>query len=82
MHVPLPEFAYMYNETKTGGNKITITGCSYSNAEPFNAFKNSEKIEAIFSGHDHQNDYWGEYKGIKLFYGRKSSSAFYSDPDI
>ena len=37
-------------------------------------------IEATFCGHDHNNDYWGEHYGIKLFFGRKTGHGGYGPP--
>lgn len=37
-------------------------------------------MEAVFCGHDHDNDFWGDYNGIKLFYGRKTGYGGYGPP--
>ena len=37
-------------------------------------------MEAVFCGHDHNNDFWGDYNGIKLFYGRKTGYGGYGPP--
>lgn len=37
-------------------------------------------IKGIFVGHDHNNDYWGDYNGIKLHFGRKTGHGGYGPP--
>ena len=37
-------------------------------------------IVATFCGHDHNNDYWGDYYGIRLSYGRKTGHGGYGPP--
>jgi hypothetical protein len=34
-------------------------------------------VKATFCGHDHCNDYWGDYYGISLYYGRKTGYGSY-----
>lgn len=41
------------------------------------AFKEVGNIEAVYCGHDHDNDFWGDYNGVKLFYGRKTGYGGY-----
>lgn len=41
------------------------------------AFKIIGNVEAVFCGHDHDNDFWGDYNGVKLFYGRKTGYGGY-----
>jgi hypothetical protein len=36
-------------------------------------------VRAVFSGHDHKNDYCGHWDGIELVYGRVSGWSGYGD---
>lgn len=37
-------------------------------------------INAIYSGHDHNNDYSGKLEGVRVAYGRKSGYGSYGPP--
>lgn len=55
-------------------------GCSADNTGFFSTAKELNNIDAIFYGHDHNNDYWGMYEGIYMYYGRKSGYGQYGPP--
>jgi pre-mRNA-splicing factor SYF1 len=37
-------------------------------------------IRGVFCGHDHNNDFYGDYYGISLYYGRKTGYGGYGPP--
>ena len=41
------------------------------------AFKEMNNMKGVFCGHDHDNDFWGDYNGIALHYGRKTGFGGY-----
>lgn len=71
-HIPLPEYMTMWNEALTYGNKDDNVNCPKVNTGAFEAFLEKSSIKGTFCGHDHTNDYGGNYKGIELVYGRKT----------
>lgn len=77
IHIPIVEFKQLHESggfRGIYGEKI----CHESDTgQTFAAFKKSGRLRAIFSGHDHKNDYCGHYDGIELVYGRVSGWAGY-----
>jgi len=73
-HIPLPE----YNEAASEESAILIgtrkeKACAPRiNSGLFTAMKDKGDIMGIFVGHDHDNDYVVNWKGILLGYGRYS----------
>src|SRR4051812_8442475 len=82
MHIPLPEvrplscltcqYLDLWNTKATIG-KLKDKGvcCSSVNTGLFTALKDNG-VRAVFAGHDHDNDFVGEYEGVTLAYGRKT----------
>lgn len=80
LHIPLPEYLDMYNTQQTNGTLDDNGICCIPNenyASLFPAMKEVGNIQGVFCGHDHMNDYIGEYEGIVLAYGRKSGYGSY-----
>jgi hypothetical protein len=71
-HIPIPEYMNMWNEAMTYGSKNASVSCPRVNTQAFEAFLENSSIRATFCGHDHTNDFGGNYKGIELVYGRKT----------
>lgn len=71
-HIPLPEYhlaATDENAALFGSRKEKV--CSpFLNSGLFTAIKEMGDIEAIFVGHDHDNDYAVMWQGVLLAYGR------------
>jgi len=68
----LPEYLEMTNAMGVYGVKRMDMNCQAVDTGLYSAFKEMGNIKATFCGHDHNNDYWGEYYGIGLYYGRKT----------
>lgn len=73
-HIPLPEYAIMKREKydKLIGSKDEKECNGKLNSGLFAAMRQAGDVMGTFVGHDHDNDYIGEYFGIYLAYGRFS----------
>jgi hypothetical protein len=80
MHIPLPEYLDMYNTKIIYGQRYEVVCCSSVNTGLYSAFKEMNNVQAVFCGHDHNNDYWGDYNGIGLYFGRKTGFGGYGPP--
>ncbi|MDR0994818.1 MAG: metallophosphoesterase family protein [Tannerella sp.] len=81
-HIPVPEFAYASADEKCilRGTRAEHACPSSLNSGLFASMKEMGDIEGIFVGHDHDNDYAVNYKGILLAYGRYSGgNTVYND---
>ncbi|NLZ48751.1 MAG: metallophosphoesterase family protein [Clostridiales bacterium] len=67
-HIPLPEFKEMWKEGTTEGNRNKEEHPSKINSGLFASLLEMKDVKGVFVGHDHTNDYVGEYYGIKLGY--------------
>jgi hypothetical protein len=75
-HIPLNEYACMTSERKRLKGLKNEAECPGAiNAGMFLAMKECGDVMATFVGHDHDNDYIGNYCGIFLAYGRFSGSS-------
>lgn len=88
MHIPLCEYKNVFTE-KDGkyepsgdcdiyyGNQFESVGCSPFNSGMFDAAKENG-TEAVFCGHDHINDFYADYKGVKLVYFQPQDYNIYT----
>ena len=77
LHIPIVEFLHLWNNNKTYGNKNENVSCPKKNTGFFNAVK--KNIRGIYVGHDHDNDFGGDYEGVDLAYNRISGYGSYGD---
>lgn len=78
LHIPLPEFNLVWeNGTATGVKLDKIVNTPRYNSGLFAAMQEKRTTIAIFSGHDHLNDFFGNWEGIDLHYGRSASYGSY-----
>lgn len=74
MHIPVPEYKEAADDKKNilcgqKGEKV----CSPEiNSGMFATILGQKDVYGIFSGHDHDNDFVADYRGILLAYGRYS----------
>lgn len=69
LHIPLPEHgivAMKRSDCKFEGNQLDDVECSPLNTGLFAACLQRGDVKGIFCGHVHENDYVGQYGGIKL----------------
>lgn len=70
----------MYNLNTIYGVKHDPISCQAVDTGLYSAFREIGNIQGVYVGHDHQNDYWGDYNGIKLHFGRKTGYGGYGPP--
>ncbi|GBU07243.1 metallophosphatase [Bacteroidales bacterium] len=74
-HIPLSEYSILAsNDSNILGTKKEKECAGTLNSGMFTAMKEAGDVIGTFVGHDHDNDYIGDYYGIKLAYGRFSGS--------
>jgi hypothetical protein len=66
-HIPLPEFASFDSSNFTGVKQEGISSASV-NSGFFSTMLSAGDVKAVFTGHDHVNDFCGELNGIHLCY--------------
>ena len=77
-HIPFIQYQYLWDDKtihKEGESKEKVW-YEKDDGSTYRAFVDVGNIEATFCGHDHYNNYWGEYTGgIILSYGYISGEA-------
>lgn len=66
-HIPLPEYAKFDSSNFTGVKQEGISSASV-NSGFFTTLVESGDVKAVFTGHDHVNDFCGKLTGINLCY--------------
>lgn len=66
-HIPLPEYASFDSSNYTGVKQEGISSASM-NSGFFTTMVSAGDVKAVFTGHDHLNDFCGELAGIHLCY--------------
>ena len=66
-HIPLPEFASFDSSNFTGVRQEGISSASV-NSGFFTTMVEAGDVKAVFTGHDHLNDFCGQLTGIQLCY--------------
>lgn len=71
LHIPLKEFKDLHDShLPVLGHKTDGVSPSQLNSGLFASFVDKNDVIGMFVGHDHDNDYIGQYLGIALAYGR------------
>lgn len=78
MHIAVPEFLELNESDYKFGERGENPGISEANYGFFDAFKANGGTH-MFAGHDHVNNFYGEYEGVGLCYVMKSSYNCYID---
>jgi len=79
IHIPVLEFEKLRAADKYDGIYGERVCFDNDTGDTFAEFKHSPRVRAIFSGHDHDNDYRGVWDGVELVYGRVSGWSGYGD---
>ncbi|PRP75339.1 hypothetical protein PROFUN_05650 [Planoprotostelium fungivorum] len=80
-HIPFPEYISLWNsQTVLGSLEDEGVCCSSVNTGLYSAFKERGDVVAAFCGHDHSNDFSGDWYGVQLAYGRKTGYGAYGPP--
>ncbi|KAK6921521.1 Calcineurin-like phosphoesterase domain, ApaH type, partial [Dillenia turbinata] len=66
-HIPLPEYSSFDSSNFTGVKQEGISSASV-NSGFFTTMVEAGDVKAVFTGHDHLNDFCGELSGINLCY--------------
>ncbi|KAL2345971.1 hypothetical protein Fmac_007256 [Flemingia macrophylla] len=66
-HIPLPEYASFDSSNFTGVKQERISSASV-NSGFFTTIVEAGDVKAVFTGHDHVNDFCGKLTGINLCY--------------
>jgi 3',5'-cyclic AMP phosphodiesterase CpdA len=78
VHIPLQEYNTLaVNGKAAGGFKNEDVHFDSDTGGSFQVFAASKRVKAIFCGHDHVNNYFGDWEGIGLYYGRVSGWGGY-----
>ena len=77
MHHPLQEHLHLANTFPIHGQKRDESRCQALNTGIFSEFKQKGTVKWVSVGGDHSSDFWGNYGGINLAYGRKTGFASY-----
>jgi 3',5'-cyclic AMP phosphodiesterase CpdA len=80
VHIPLIEYDHLFESGKAEGLKGEDVCFDSDTGLSFAAFKDSGRVRAVFCGHDHVNNYHGDWEGVDLSYGRVSGWGGYG-PD-
>lgn len=76
-HIPLPEYDDVWNSRTCYGVKQEDVCAPRLNSGLFLAMYEMGDVMGTFVGHDHVNDYVGDYHGIRLCYGRVTGHDTY-----
>lgn len=76
-HIPLPEYVDVWNAGTCVGAKYEEPCCPKMNSGFFAAMVEAGDVMGTFVGHDHVNDYEGDWYGIRLCYGRSGGYTAY-----
>jgi 3',5'-cyclic AMP phosphodiesterase CpdA len=79
-HIPLPEFALMWEHRDRHGvvgEKNEDVAAGAFNSGLFAALQQRGDVRGVFVGHDHVNDFVGDYFGIRLGYSANTGFGTY-----
>ncbi|RDY27097.1 serine/threonine protein phosphatase [Romboutsia weinsteinii] len=81
MHIPIPEYWEAAKNIISGECNETndMISAPYINTGLFSALYINKQIDAMFCGHDHDNNFLGMHHGIKLGYGNVTGYQCYGD---
>lgn len=71
-HIPLPEFNDVWNTGKCVGRKNETVCCPKINSGMLAAMLEMGDVMGLYVGHDHYNDFEGNWYGIRIGYGRQT----------
>ena len=81
-HIPLSEFNEMWDLRTCLGVKGEAVCCPLINTGMFAALYEGRDVMGVFVGHDHLNDFIGEFYGMKLAFGRATGYGGYGNDDF
>jgi len=80
VHIPPVEVIDLWNNYPVYGDfGDTECSCFHTHKYRFvDALLDQGDVKGLYFGHDHKNDFVGDYKGMSMGYGRKSGSGSYN----
>lgn len=78
-HIPTIEYHELYTSGQAVGRQGEKVCYELDRGETFARYRSSGRVRAVFVGHDHVNDYLGDWEGTTLVYGRCTGYAGYGD---
>ncbi|MHA8111473.1 metallophosphoesterase [Lactobacillaceae bacterium Melli_B4] len=78
LHIPLPEY-HQAAQNIVAGKQCQAVKSPHLNSGLFYALRRRKNVKAIFAGHDHDNNFAGQYDGIDLNYGNVTGYNCYGD---
>lgn len=80
-HIPLPEYNDVWDFGVCYGERNAPFCCApWVNSGFFAAMIEMGDVMGTFAGHDHGHDFWGDWHGIRLCYGRTTRNAYLDRP--
>jgi len=79
IHIPVIEFKKLHDSGRFSDRFGEAVCFETDTGKTFQTLKNSGRVAAIFSGHDHENTFHGPWEGIDLVYGRISGWSGYGE---
>ncbi len=76
-HVPNYEYHLLWERGAAHGIKRENVCFEKDRGRVHEFLKRLGTVRAVFAGHDHVNDYWGELDGVRYVYGRKTGIGAY-----
>ncbi|WP_281165442.1 metallophosphoesterase family protein [Liquorilactobacillus sicerae] len=68
LHIPFPEYKLAAQNILQGSKNEEV--CSpVTNSGLFYSLQRKKNVKGIFAGHDHDNNFVADYRGVKLIYG-------------
>jgi 3',5'-cyclic AMP phosphodiesterase CpdA len=81
VHIPLLEYRALFERGPVEGVKGENVCFDSDTGESFARFARTTRVAGVFCGHDHVNNYHGDWEGIDLAYGRVTGWGGYGGPD-
>lgn len=78
-HIPTIEYKLMHDAKEEVGRYGEGVCSEQDKGEIFTLYRESGRVQGVFCGHDHVNDYVGVHQGVRLAYGRVTGWSGYGD---
>jgi hypothetical protein len=79
IHIPIVQFERLRESGRYKGRHGEKVCFETDAGETFKTLKRSGRVQAVFSGHDHENTFYGAWEGIELVYGRVGGWSAYGN---
>ncbi len=76
-HIPVSQYLDVWTHGGAEGVKLEGVASWGEDGTTFDYIKRASPVKACFVGHDHVNDYSGQWEGVELVYGRATGTGGY-----